>query len=269
VNEGNEKIALGGLGFALESRDPVIAAAAHTHFAGYLDPRAEWPLVFEGRDPKAFAPVSGLVCGRVGNTWELQVGAELALHLNESGGRAWVAKDETFFPPGSLQNVLRLCLALRGRLLLHAASVVHRGRAFVFAGKSGQGKSTLARTFSHSAMLGDEIACLADGRAYRVPFTGERLPPPSSLDAPLGAICMMEQASTFAVKPASWRDVLPHVFNPTHDRAFSRALVDRVLGLVVPLWKVALPRPSSETLTQQWLDRICEMSEGTTPWATL
>lgn len=74
-------------------------------------------------------------------------------------------------------------------LLLHAAAVVHQGRAFVFAGQSGRGKSTMAKLWSVSGeglALGEESIALrrvgSEIRAYGTPWPGE-----SGLASPQGA----------------------------------------------------------------------------------
>ena len=75
--------------------------------------------------------------------------------------------------PYSIDTLLRivhtLALAPQGGLLLHAASVVRRGRALVFAGASGAGKTTLSRLAPNgTAVLTDEVSYVRrDGEGYR------------------------------------------------------------------------------------------------------
>ena len=83
--------------------------------------------------------------------------------------------------PYSIDAVLRivhtLVLAKEGGFLLHAASAVRNGRAFLFAGVSGAGKTTMARLAPPDAvLLTDEISYVRkqDGGyfAFGTPFTG-------------------------------------------------------------------------------------------------
>lgn len=74
-------------------------------------------------------------------------------------------------------------------LLLHAAAVVHQGRALVFTGQSGRGKSTMAGLWAASGqglVLGEESTALrrvgSEIRAYGTPWAGQ-----SGLASPLGA----------------------------------------------------------------------------------
>lgn len=85
------------------------------------------------------------------------------MRVNGKIAHARVGAMPDYFPPGSLQNLLRLLLVIelapRGGLLLHAAS---EGSGVAFFGVSGAGKSTLARGFSE--LLSDEISCAVAGR---------------------------------------------------------------------------------------------------------
>jgi hypothetical protein len=67
----------------------------------------------------------------------------------------------------ALGPVLMLALHLQGAVLLHASAVVMKGKAIVFAGHSGSGKSTtVAMLHRHGyTILSDDVTELADGRA--------------------------------------------------------------------------------------------------------
>ena len=92
--------------------------------------------------------------------------------------------------PYSIDAVLRivhtLLLAKQGGFLLHSASAVRNGKAFLFAGVSGAGKTTISRLAPPDAtLLTDEISYVrkldgsadASGKAgyaaYGTPFTRE------------------------------------------------------------------------------------------------
>jgi hypothetical protein len=93
--------------------------------------------------------------------------------------RGWIQQTVN---PYSVDSVLRivhtLLLASRGGFLLHAASGIRDGRAFVFTGRSGAGKTTIARLAPPDAtLLSDEISYLRyiDHKyvAFGTPFAGE------------------------------------------------------------------------------------------------
>jgi hypothetical protein len=78
--------------------------------------------------------------------------------------RGWV---RTSVNPYSIDGVLRilhsLVLAREGGLLVHGASAVRNGRAFVFAGVSGTGKTTISRLApADVTLLTDEISYIRD-----------------------------------------------------------------------------------------------------------
>lgn len=84
--------------------------------------------------------------------------------------------------PYSLDCVLRivhtLLLANQGGFLVHSASAIRNGRAFLFAGDSGAGKTTISRLAPPDAtLLSDEISYVSrQGKRYAAfgtPFTGE------------------------------------------------------------------------------------------------
>ena len=81
----------------------------------------------------------------------------------------------------SMNSALRvLCafaLARRGGFLVHAASIVRGGRAYLFPGESGAGKTTIARLSADAGVLSDEISAVRRvGSAFHcfaTPFWGD------------------------------------------------------------------------------------------------
>jgi hypothetical protein len=91
---------------------------------------------------------------------------------------------------GSLVRVLcSAALPREGGLLVHASSVVSRGRAFLFPGPSGAGKTTLASLGGARPVLCDEISAVRPvGDRYfamPTPFFGEMPRRPRTEPAPL------------------------------------------------------------------------------------
>lgn len=103
--------------------------------------------------------------------------------------------------PYSLDSVIRilhtLILAEQGGMLMHASSVAWGGRAFVFTGVSGAGKTTISRLSPSDAhILTDEMSFLrpdADGcyHAYGTPFSGELGRPGENVSAPLAGVFLL------------------------------------------------------------------------------
>lgn len=115
-------------------------------------------------------------------------GVNFMAHIHFGGDRAphsslYVSCEEELPQPMVIENFLRILLAHRvlalGGVLLHSCGLVVEGRAYLFAGRSNAGKTTLAhKADSHGIrVLGDDINCLLPGDggflAHAVPFTGE------------------------------------------------------------------------------------------------
>jgi hypothetical protein len=113
----------------------------------------------------------------------------------------------------ALRIVHSLLLAQHGGLLVHAASVVRGGRAFVFAGVSGAGKTTLARLAPADAtLLTDEISYVrreaVEYLAYGTPFTGELGMAGKNVYAPLAALYLLAQGPENKIEPVREADAV-------------------------------------------------------------
>lgn len=105
--------------------------------------------------------------------------------------------------PYSIDCVLRivhtLVLAQQGSFLVHAASAIRNGgRAFLFAGVSGAGKTTISRLAPPDVtLLTDEISYVrrqGEGYvAYGTPFAGELAEPGENVRAPLDTLFQLVQ----------------------------------------------------------------------------
>jgi hypothetical protein len=102
--------------------------------------------------------------------------------------------------PYSIDAVLRivhtLALAKQGGFLLHSASAIRNGKAFLFAGVSGAGKTTISRlTPPDATLLTDEISYirkLGEGYvAYGTPFTGELAKLGENTSAPVAELYLL------------------------------------------------------------------------------
>ena len=112
--------------------------------------------------------------------------------------------------PYSIDAVLRiahtLVLARQGGFLLHSASAIRNGKAFLFAGVSGAGKTTISRLAPPDAtLLTDEISCVrkrdAGYIAYGTPFTGELDKLGENVSAPVAALYLLAQGPVNRVDP--------------------------------------------------------------------
>lgn len=132
--------------------------------------------------------------------------------------------------PYSIDGVLRilhsLFLARQGGFLVHAASAVRNGRAFIFAGVSGAGKTTLSRLAPPDVeVLTDEISYVRPSAtaydAFGTPFAGELARIGANLRAPLAALYLLVQGPENRIEPVApaeaARAVLRNILFFAHD----------------------------------------------------
>ena len=113
-----------------------------------------------------------------GGRWVMERG-DFRSELDPERRQGWVRQSAN---PYSIDAVLRmlhsLILARDGGFLVHAASAVRNGRAFLFAGVSGAGKTTISRLAPPDAvLLTDEISYV---RKSRIQVSGFRIQEPGA-----------------------------------------------------------------------------------------
>jgi hypothetical protein len=111
-------------------------------------------------------------------------------------------------------------------LLVHAASAVRNGKAFMFAGVSGAGKTTIASLAPADVMLlTDEISYLRRKEhsfvAYGTPFAGEMARLGENIQAPQAALYFLHKGPENAIEPMraseAVRRLLENVLFFAHD----------------------------------------------------
>lgn len=111
-----------------------------------------------------------------------------------------------------LRILYSLFLVQEGGFLLHAASVVRDGQGYLFMGKSGAGKSTIAIHSSKYTVLSDEISLVkkagADYLVYSTPFWGEQEIKGRNYFSPLAGIYRLKQSSQLLTRKLSEREAL-------------------------------------------------------------
>jgi hypothetical protein len=147
--------------------------------------------------------------------------------------------------PYSIDTVLRivhsLVLAPRGGVLLHASSGIRNGRAFMFSGVSGAGKTTMASLAPPDAtLLTDEISYIVNENgvyyAYGTPFAGELAKPGENVRAPIAAIYLLSQGPENRIEPVSEADatraLMRNILFFAHDPELTGAIFETVGHLV-------------------------------------
>jgi ABC-type molybdenum transport system ATPase subunit/photorepair protein PhrA len=132
-------------------------------FAIAEGPRAVTELDIELVPPGKVCDAEDVCVRRDAGRWVMERG-DFRAEWDPQCHRGWVRQSAN---PYAIDGVLRilhsLILAREGGFLVHAASAVRNGRAFVFAGVSGAGKTTLARLAPPDVtLLTDEISYVRD-----------------------------------------------------------------------------------------------------------
>jgi hypothetical protein len=138
--------------------------------------------------------------------------ARLEIHP-AAAGSVWTSENREDYVIGVLENFFRPLLAYRvverGGVVLHSSAVVIDGRAHVFVGRSGAGKSTVARLALERghAILSDDLNVLAPSEsgwtARRLPFAGEYPTEGISEVVPVAGVYELEKGGMHSVDPST------------------------------------------------------------------
>ncbi|HEY2345784.1 MAG TPA: hypothetical protein VGH80_07865 [Xanthomonadaceae bacterium] len=193
-------IGIGGIQVRLRTDSRDFIDLLGERYAGFLGKAANVDYEFDMhlQPPEGTDPDDEVSVFRRDDLWCLQRG-DFRAEWDPSARRGWIRQDPN---PYSVDSVLRivhsLLLAREGGMLMHASSVVRDGRAYVFAGVSGVGKTTISRLAPAGVhVLTDEMSYIRRERegyfAYGTPFSGELGRPGENLRAPLAAIHLLAQ----------------------------------------------------------------------------
>jgi hypothetical protein len=203
VSAGPVTIQIGGTAIGLHSDNPSFRSLLESRYAGFVAPavRPDFEFEIELSDGESLVSAEDDVrVARSGDVWQLQRGDFLAT-WNARTARGQVRQSNN---PYAIDSVLRIVhsilLASRGGFLLHAASAIRGGQAFLFAGVSGAGKTTISRLApSEASLLTDEISYVRHEHgkyeACGTPFAGELARVGENLAAPVKTLFFLEQAA--------------------------------------------------------------------------
>ena len=187
-------IEIGGHPILLRTKDDAFRKLVVERYAGFLGSSCSPLGSFEFEvDLLPTPPVPSdedVRVERSGANWRLQRG-DFQAEWDPARRRGRIQQTAN---PYSIDSVLRivhsLILAREGGFLLHAASAIRGGYAFLFSGVSGAGKTTIARLAPPDAtLLTDEISYIrrmGDGYfACGTPFSGELQQSGENCSAPI------------------------------------------------------------------------------------
>jgi hypothetical protein len=203
-------VEIGHIPISLSTSSVEFSNLLRQRYSGFLSesrPQSEFSIDLADQIPPSDDDVR---VWREGAEWGIERG-DFRARWDPRSGRGRVEQD---LNPYSLDTVLRivhsLILAGRGGFLLHAASAICDGRAYLFSGVSGAGKTTMTRLApTDVTLLTDEISYVrpgADGyMAFGTPFAGELAKAGENCAAPISALFLLEKGpeNRVAELPAS------------------------------------------------------------------
>lgn len=208
VDHASLVIEIGGMAVRVNSADPGFIGMLRDRYTGYVNPSATEEIAFdvEISSAKASDPNADVVVTQQQGRWSLTRG-DFRAEWEPAKRRGWIRQTAN---PFSIDAVLRivhtLVLAKQGGFLLHSASAIRNGKAFLFAGVSEAGKTTISRLAPPDAtLLTDEISYVrrqGDGYiAYGTPFTGELAKLGENVSAPIASLYLLAKGRENRVDP--------------------------------------------------------------------
>lgn len=244
---GGVAVEIGGMPILLRTPDASFRRMLESRYTGFVknsvQPQFEFEIDLHQPLDETSADDEVQVLLRDG-CWTLRRG-DFQAEWDPSAGRGRIRQSPN---PYAIDSVLRivhtLILAPRGGFLVHAASAIRRGRAFLFSGISGAGKTTISRLAPPDAvLLTDEISYVQrHGDSYQAcgtPFAGELARVGENQSAPVAVLFLLEKGSENRIEDldqvAATRLLLRNILFFAHDPALVKLVfrsvnefVDRV-----------------------------------------
>ena len=230
-------VEIGGIPIALSTCDEGFLDLLRQRYAGFLSSSPpEFELEFDLTSTGPASDDDVRVRRNVDDgEWILERG-DFRARWAPRTGRGHVRQNAN---PYSLDSVLRILhsmiLAERGGFLLHAASAICDGRAYLFSGVSGAGKTTMTRLApADITLLTDEISYLrpsADGyAAFGTPFAGELAKAGENCTAPVSALFFLEKGSENRIDELSSAEAVRRLMRNILFFAEDRGLTEKLFA---------------------------------------
>jgi hypothetical protein len=250
ANSKAVNVEIGGIPILLQPDHSDFCQLLERRYAGFINPRSECAYRFDihldstGRPSDEDARVF-----RSGCVWNLQRG-DFCAQWDPQARHGWIRQCPN---PYAIDTVLRithsLVLAEQGGLLIHAASAIRNGSAYLFAGVSGAGKTTMSRLAPPDAtVLTDEISYVrkfgSSYRAYGTPFAGELVRSGANRSAQLRALYLLVQGAENRIESVPRADaaraLMRHILFFAHENDLVSRVFDSVVDFVsrVEVWRL-------------------------------
>lgn len=267
---------------------PQLELAQFAPFATDAQPRPDMTIEVIAENGPGFSSVGGtlLVCTNELCVTEFETEYIIRLPLAAQITECRILKDGTraklyVTPPyrepllSDLFHAIRLVFLFRaqqlGRIAVHSASVYYRGKAWLFAGSSGTGKSThtnLWKQYCHTPVINGDLnlICLSDGEpaVYGIPWCGT-----SGIyhtgTLPLGGVVHLAQSSSNVCQELSEeeriRRLLYRVISPSWTRRQMEEnleIVRTIAGHIMNARLLCTKMPDAAQYMKQHIDRFID-----------
>lgn len=236
-------VEIGGLPIRLRSSDPDLLHLLRERYAGYLGSSNQASFDFE---VEISPPEPESVDEDVQVTWDsgrwLMTRGDFRAEWNPSSLHGRIQQTVN---PYSLDSVLRivhtLLLAQKGGFLVHASSAIRNGRAFLFSGVSGAGKTTISRLAPpDAALLTDEISYVTreNGTYFAIgtPFFGQLARAGENLKAPIDTFYLLAKGPENKIEPiadaGAVRALMANILFFARDPKFVELVFDAALDFI-------------------------------------
>ncbi len=230
-------VEIGGIPIALStnSNDQSFLDLLRQRYNGFLSSSfPEFELEFD-LTPGGVISDDDIQVRREGGVWLIERG-DFHARWDPRTGRGSVRQNDNQYSLDSVLRILHsLILAGRGGFLLHAASAIGDGRAYLFSGVSGAGKTTMTRLApADVTLLTDEISYVrpsADGySAFGTPFAGELARAGENCSAPVSALFFLEKGTENRVDELTSTEAIRRLMRNILFIAEDQSLVEKLLA---------------------------------------
>jgi hypothetical protein len=229
-------IEIGGMSIAVRTHDSSFRQLIEHRYAGFVgnSPSPHFEFDIDLYEPSESAPADEELEVKIeAGEWLLKRG-DFRARWNPDLKHGQIHQSRS---PYAIDCVLRivhsLILARQGGFLVHAASAIRGGKAFLFSGVSGAGKTTISRLAPPEAtLLTDEISYVRrDGNQYvacGTPFAGELARVGENQSAPVSVLFLLEKGLQNRIEPVGAAEAVQRLLRNVLFFADDRELVELV-----------------------------------------
>jgi hypothetical protein len=251
VDQTSVVIDVGRMPIRVHSTHPGFLGILRDRYTGFVSPSGEPAIDFDVEivEPLRDDPGADVEVAYSGRRWNIMRG-DFRAEWEPATRRGRIRQTAS---PYAIDSVLRivhsLVLAQQGGFLLHSASAIRNGKAFLFMGVSGAGKTTISSLApANVALLTDEISYVrpqnAQYIAFGTPFTGELAKVGENVSAPIAAAYLLGKGPENRIEPVergeAARALLANTLFFANDQELVQAVFDSALHFVetVPVSKL-------------------------------